>query len=199
MRRETTAHRATRPAGGVASSHTGTARLRPSGSRRRRISRAVSVGRTPPGTRGWTGTTRVSPRELREPPLQLTKHIRRQIPESLMLKRGQLLSSLVALFVEIVSRRKGRGDVGARRPPGRRHGLLSSEQFIVYIRTELVELSGRQSEQLIPRFIRLAAFLPIRRMQKPLQCHIMLTQHFFHLLIPSTPLLPARVRVRVCI
>jgi hypothetical protein len=81
-------------------------------------------------------------REVREPALQFTVHVRGQVAESLVLERGQLLAGLVALFVEFFARRQEGRRIGPGRAARRRHGLLPPHQFVVDIGAKLVELGG---------------------------------------------------------
>jgi hypothetical protein len=60
---------------------------------------------------------------------------------------------MVALLVEVFAGREERRHIGTRRSTRRRHGLLATNQLIVDVGTQFVELSGRESEELVTGFI----------------------------------------------
>jgi hypothetical protein len=102
-----------------------------------------------------------------------------------MLKGREFLACLIALLMEIFTRRQEWRHIGPRRtrPPGRRHGLLPAEEFIVNISTELLKLSCRQPEQLVSGFVRFTvrSFIPIRCIKKSSQGKVVLTKNFLDL------------------
>lgn len=66
-----------------------------------------------------------------------------------MLKRREFLTSLVALYVKLISRREERRNVRIRRtgPSWIRRSLFPSKQLIVNVGAEFEKLSRRKSHQ----------------------------------------------------
>jgi hypothetical protein len=63
------------------------------------------------------------------------------------------LAGVVALLVEVFAGREEGRHVGTGRSTWRRHGLLATDQFIVDVGTQLVELGSGESEKLVTGFI----------------------------------------------
>jgi hypothetical protein len=100
-----------------------------------------------------------------------------------MLKGGELLPGVVALLVKVFAGRKEGRHVGTGRSTWRRHSLLATNQFIVDVGTQFMELGSGKSEKLVTGFVRSAVqpVLAHRGIEKPSQSHIVLVQNLLHL------------------
>jgi hypothetical protein len=94
---------------------------------------------------------------------------------------------MIALLVEVFAWREERRHVETGGPAWRRHGLLATNELIVDVSTQFVELGGRESKELVAGFIRSAVHpvLAHRGIEKSSQGHIMLVQDLLHLSAPS--------------
>jgi hypothetical protein len=107
------------------------------------------------------------------------------------LQGGQLLPRLVTFLVKIFARWQEGRNVGAWRPIGTSGRLLSPDQLIENVGTQLLELGRRQSQELVSCFVGLHRSPVIGEgiAQEAPQGVVMLGQRLLHPAVSTTLLI----------